>query len=100
MITRPIVSSLVIFKHNPIMHKSYLEQYALDPDGKNIYANLFRANQVEEMDSYVHGKLLYLGKLCFSQGERVNMIREAHSSRVVVHFGMDKMVARLQSKHP
>jgi hypothetical protein len=34
MLTRPIVSALVIFKHNPIMHKSYLEQYALDVDGK------------------------------------------------------------------
>jgi hypothetical protein len=100
MLTRPIVSALVIFKHNPIMHKSYLEQYALDVDGKNVYATLCRTNQVEELDSYVHGKLLYLGKLCFSQGERVNMIREAHSSLVVGHFGVGKMVASLQRKHP
>jgi hypothetical protein len=48
----------------------------------------------------VHGKLLYLRKLCFSQGESVNMIREVHSSLVAGHFGMGKMVSRLQSKHP
>jgi hypothetical protein len=100
MLTRPIVSALVIFKHNPITHKIYLEQYALDVDGKNVYATLCRTNQVEELDSYVHAKLLYLGKLCFSQGERVNMIREAHSSLVVGHFGMGKMVDRLQRKNP
>jgi hypothetical protein len=90
ILTRPIVSALVIFKHNQVMHKSYLEQYALDADGKNVYATLCRTNQVEELDSYVHGKLLYLGKLCFSQGERVNMIREAYSSLVAGHFGVGK----------
>ena len=100
MLTRPIVSDLVIFKHNPIMHKSYLEQYALDVDGNNVYANLCRTNKVEELDSYMHGKLLYFGKLCFSQGERVHKIREAHCSLVVGHFGVGKMVARLQGKHP
>jgi hypothetical protein len=66
MLTRPIVSVLVNFKHNPIMHKKYLEQYDLDADGKHVYATLCCVNQVEELDSYVHGKLLYLGKLCFS----------------------------------
>jgi hypothetical protein len=100
MLTRPIVSALVIFKHNPIMHKRYLEQYALDVDGKNVYATLCRTNQVEELDSYVHGKLLYLGKLCFSQGERVNMIREAHSSLVAGHFGVGKkFIEQVQFVH-
>lgn len=66
MLTRPFVSALVIFKHNLIMHESYWERYAIDADFKDVYATLCRANQVEELDSYVHGKLLYLGKLCFS----------------------------------
>jgi CRISPR/Cas system-associated endonuclease Cas3-HD len=66
MLTRPIFSALVFFKHNSIMHKSYLEQYVLDDDGKDVYATLCCTNQVEELDSYVHGKLWYLGKLCFS----------------------------------
>jgi hypothetical protein len=38
----------------------------------------------------VHGKLLYLGKLCFSHGERVNKIREENSSLVAGHFGVKK----------
>ena len=100
MLTRPIVSALVIYKHNLIMHESYWEQYAIDADFKYFYATLCHANQVEELDSYVHGKLLYLGKLCFSQGESVNMIREVHSSLVAGHFGMGKTVARLKIKHP
>jgi hypothetical protein len=40
ILTRPILSVLVIFKQNPIMHKSYLEKYALDVDCKNLYATL------------------------------------------------------------
>ena len=66
MISRPTVSASVIFKHNPMFHESYVEQYALDTGFKDVYATLCRTNQVEELDSYVHGKLLYLGKLCFS----------------------------------
>jgi hypothetical protein len=48
------------------MHESYIKQYSLDADFKYVYATLCRTNQVEELYSYVHGKLLYLGKLCFS----------------------------------
>jgi hypothetical protein len=48
----------------------------------------------------VHGKLLYLGKLCFSQGERVNKIREAHSSLVAGHFGVGKkFIEQVQFVH-
>jgi hypothetical protein len=100
MLTRPIDSALVIFKNYPIMHESYVEQYDLDADFKDVYATLCCTNQVEELDSYVHGKLLYLGKLCFSQGERVNMIRESYSSLVVGHFGVGNMMVSLQSKNP
>jgi hypothetical protein len=39
MVTRPIVSALVIFKDNPIMHKSYLEQYDLYADAKKCLCN-------------------------------------------------------------
>jgi hypothetical protein len=34
MLSRPIISALVILKHNPIMQDSYVEQYALDTDLK------------------------------------------------------------------
>jgi hypothetical protein len=79
------------------MHESYVEQYALDVDFKKIYATLCHSNQVEELDYHVHDKFLYhLGKLCIPQGERVNIIREAHSSLIVGHFGVGKTVANLQ----
>jgi hypothetical protein len=100
MLTRPIASALVIFKNNPIMHNIYLEQYALDADWKNVYATLSRTNQVEELDFYVHGKLWYLGKICFSLGQRVNIIREAHSYLVPGHFGVrKKFIEQVQFVH-
>ena len=49
------------------------------------------------MDYYVKDQLLYhLGKLCIPQAERVNIIREAHTSLISGHFGVSKIVAQLQ----
>jgi hypothetical protein len=54
-------------------------------------------NHVEELYYHVHDKFLYhLGKLCIPQGERINIIREAHSSLIVGQFGVGKTVANLQ----
>ena len=56
-----------------------------------------QGNQVEELDYHVHDKLLYhLGELCIPHGERVNSIREAHTSLIVGHFGVGKTMAQLQ----
>jgi hypothetical protein len=97
MISRPIVSPSFILKHNSIMHEIYVEQYALDIDFKEIYKTLCHYNQVEEFDYHVNYNHLYhLGKLCIPQGERFNIIREAHYSLIVGHFGVGKMVANLQ----
>ena len=97
MLSRPIVSASVILNHNSIMHKSYVEQYALDDDFKDIYATLCEGNQVEELDYHVHDKILYhLGKKCIPEGERVNIIREAHTSLIAGHFGVGKTVAQLK----
>ena len=97
MISRPIISDSVILMHNPTMHDSYVKRYALDVDFKEVYATFCHSNQIEELDYHVHDKILYhLGKLCIRQGERVNIIREAHCSLIVVHFGVGKMVANLQ----
>ena len=91
MISRPIVSALVILKHNSIMHESYVEQCALDVDFKEVYGTLCHSNQFEELDYHVHDKILYhLGKLCIPQGERVNIIRESHYYLIVGHFGVGK----------
>jgi hypothetical protein len=97
MLSRPIVSASVILKHNSTMHERYVEQHALDVDFKDVYATLCHSNPVEELDYHVHDKLLYhIGKLCIPQGERVDIIREAHSSLIVGHFGVCKTMANLQ----
>jgi hypothetical protein len=97
MLSRPIVSASVILKQSPIMHESYVEQYALDVDFKEVYETLCHSNHVEELDYHLHNNLLYhLGKLCIPQGERINIIREAHSSLIAGHFGVGKTVANLQ----
>jgi hypothetical protein len=97
MLSRPIVSASVILKQSPIMHKSYVEQYALDADFKEVYETLCHSNHVEELDYHLHNNLLYhLGKLCIPQGERINIIREAHSSLIAGHFGVGKTVENLQ----
>jgi hypothetical protein len=97
MLSRPIVSASVILKKSPIMHESYVEQYALDADFKDVYETLCYSNHVKELDYRLHNNLLYhLGKLCIPQGERINIIREAHSSLIAGHFGVGKTVANLQ----
>ena len=49
------------------------------------------------MDYHVKDQLLYhLGKLCIPQTERVNTIREAHTSLISGHFGVSKTIAQLQ----
>jgi hypothetical protein len=97
MLSRPIISASVILKHSPIMHESSVEKYALDTDFKEVYETLCHSNHVEELDYHVHDNLLYhLGKLCIPQGERSNIIREAHSSLIVGHFGVGKTMANLQ----
>jgi len=76
------------------MHESYIEQYAQDIDSKDVYAALSNIKKVEELDYYVKDQLLYhLGKLCIPQTQRVNIIREAHTSLISGHFGVSKTIA-------
>jgi hypothetical protein len=96
MLSRPIVSASVIIKQSPIMHESYVEQYALDADFKEVYETLCHSNHVEELDYHLHNNLLYhVVKFCIPQGERINIIREVHSSLIAGHFGVGKTVANL-----
>ena len=37
--------------------------------------------------------LYNLGKLCIPRDERVNIIREAHTSLISGHFGVGKIIA-------
>lgn len=96
MLSRHIISVATLLNHNYVLHESYIEQYALDNDFQDVYASMSRGNQVEESDYHLHDNLLYhYGKLSIPQGERFNIIREAHTSLIVGHSGAGKMVAHL-----
>jgi len=97
MLSRPIVSATTLLKHNSIWHESYIEKYALDNDFQDVYASLDQGNQVEELDYHLRDNFLYhFGKLCIPRGERVNIIREKHTSLIAGHFSVSKTVAHLQ----
>jgi len=97
MLSRPIINASTILKHSSVLHESYIEQYAQDVDFKDVYATLSHGKQVEELDYHVKDQLLYhLGKLCIPQTERINIIREAHTSLISGRFGVSKIVAQLQ----
>ena len=64
---------------------------------KRYIQNLSQGHQVEELYYHVHDNLLHhLGKICVPQGERVIVTREAHTSLILDHFGVSKIVANLQ----
>jgi len=68
MLSIPIIIASIILKHNPVMHESYIEQYAQDIDFEYIYAALSNGKKVEELDYYIKDQLLYhFRKLCFPQ---------------------------------
>jgi hypothetical protein len=63
MLSRPPIVASVILKNTSLSHDSYVEQYAIDEDFKEVYAKLTLGAQVENY--YLQGKLVYhLGKLC------------------------------------
>ena len=96
MLSRPIISESTLLKNDSILHESYIEQYAHDIDFQDVYASLSEGNQVEEKDYHMHNNFLFhLENLCISQGERLSIMREAHSSLIVGHFGVRKMMAHI-----
>ena len=95
MLSRPPISASIILHNASLSFESYVEQYANNDDFKEIYAKLTHGSQV---DSYhLQGKLLYhLGKLCIPTRERVHVIREAHTSLVSRHFGVENNLCHVQ----
>jgi hypothetical protein len=81
-------------KNTYLSHDSYVEQYAIDEDFKEVYEKLTHGAHVENY--CLQGKLLYhLGKLCIPTSERVHVIQEAHTCLVFGHFGVGKTMAHL-----
>jgi hypothetical protein len=63
----PIVSSIIL-KNTSLYHDSYVEQYAIDENFKEVYEKLTHGAHVENY--CLQGKLLYhLGKLCIPTSE-------------------------------
>jgi len=92
MLWRPVVTALTIIRYNPLANEIYTEQYAKDDNFKELYDALTHGNQ--HSNYYMHDNLLYhLGKLSIPRDERVNIIREAHTSLISGHFGVGKIVA-------
>jgi hypothetical protein len=95
MLYRPPIVASIILKNTSLSHDSYVEQYAIDEDFKEVYENLTHG---EKVDNYcLQGKLLYhLGKLCIPTSERVYEIRKYHTSLVSGNFGVGKTMAHSQ----
>jgi hypothetical protein len=94
MISTPPIDASIILKNKPLSHDSYVEQYAIDEDFKEVHEKLTHGAQIENY--YLQGKLLYhLGKLWIPSSERVHVTREAHNSLVSGNFGVGKTMAHL-----
>ena len=92
MLSKTIISASTILKHNSVLHESYIKHYAQDVDFKDVYAILSHGKQVEELDYHVKEQLFYhLGNFCIPKTERVYIIREAHTSLISGHFGVNKI---------
>jgi hypothetical protein len=73
MLSRPPNATYIILKNASLSHDSYVEQYVVDDDFKEVFEKLTHGAQVENY--CVQGKLLYLiGKLCIPTSERVHVI--------------------------
>jgi hypothetical protein len=68
MLSRPPIVASIILKNTSLSHDSYVEQYAIDEDFKEVYEKLTHGAHVENY--CLQGKLLYhLGKLCIPTSE-------------------------------
>jgi hypothetical protein len=73
MLSRPPIDASIILKNTSLSHDSYVEQYVIDEDFKEVYENLTLGAQVEIY--CLQGKLLYhLGNLCIPTSERFHVI--------------------------
>jgi hypothetical protein len=95
MLSRPMINDSTVLRYNPLAHEIYVEQYKRDDDFKDVYMDLIHGNQ--QLYYHVHDNFLYhLGNICIPRDERVNLIRESHTSIIYGHFRVGKTVAQLQ----
>jgi hypothetical protein len=97
-LSRPHVAALTTVLHS-CGHEAFEwpQLYQQDPDFTTTYQLLGKGTTVT--DFHIQDRLLcHLGHFCVLTSERAKMIWEAHYSRVVGHFGIEKTMAILQ-KH-
>jgi hypothetical protein len=88
----------MIMQLEPFTHEILSEDYEGDEDFKEVYKKLKERIVVvmEGNEYHIQDGLLYkLGKLCIPWDRRVQLMREAHTSRVVGHFGVTKTMVNL-----
>lgn len=89
MFSHPPISASIVLQNASLSFESYAAQYVDDDDFKDIYAKMTHGSQVDNY--HLQGKFLYhRGKLCISTNERIDAIREAHTSLVSGNFGVGK----------
>jgi hypothetical protein len=95
ILSRPPIVASIILKNASLYQDSYVEQYAIDEDFKEVYEKLTHGAQVENY--CLQGKLLYhLEILCIPTSERVHVIHEDQTSLASGNFGVGKNMAHLQ----
>eukprot|EP00253_Pinus_taeda_P004842 PITA_04842 len=104
MLSRPPTSMIIalgtLMHMDPFTHDAYRETYSEDEDFTEVYQQLQSQSHVHNDDNIVEyhlqdGLLYRLYKLCVPKGDHLQLIREAHSSKVAGHFGVGKTVANL-----
>ena len=96
MLSRPPVRSLLVaMRIQPIVPSEYAEFHPTSRDFSKVY-ELATTGQKGEFD--IRDGLLYKGQLlCVPEdGDRLMWLREAHTSRVAGHFGMNKTLLNLR----
>ena len=84
----------------PFIHDAYKESYTKYVDFKEVLWKLHGQICVEEHDGkdeyHLHNGFLYkLENICVPKGEILQLIKEAHTSKVVGHFGIGIIVSNL-----
>jgi hypothetical protein len=96
-----MITTLGTLMHmEPYTHDAYKEAYTKDEDFKEVFQQPYGQIYIEECDIKVdyhlqNGLLYKLDKFYVHKGERSYLIREAHTSKVVGHFGVGKIVASI-----
>jgi hypothetical protein len=99
--TSKITTLLTLMHMELFTHDAYKEACLEDEDFKEMFQQLQGQIHIEEGDGndgyhFQNGLLYKLDKLCVPKGERLQLIGEAHTSKVAGHFGVGKTISNLQ----